>query len=402
MSRVFISYRRDDSADVTGRIYDRLVLRFGADSVFKDVDDIPHGADFRKVLGDAVGRCQVLLAVIGRHWLSIAGRSGVRRLDDPRDFVRLEIEAALRRDIPVIPVLVGDAEMPSDEQLPQPLQELAFRHAIPVRRDPDFHRDVERLLKCLDGWLQNRRKEIVNALGMKLVLVPRGTFWMGDRGSQRQVEVPRDFYIGAFPVTQEQWPTVMGSNPSHFSSGGGGSNKVKGISDADLNQFPVEQVSWERAQEFLKRLNAREQAGGFLYRLPTEAEWEYSCRGAASSQTDCAFDFYLAQPTNDLSSDLANFNGNHPAGNAPKGKSLERTSKVGSYHPNRLGIYDMHGNVWEWCEDPFEAGDSARVIRGGSWGNNGVYCRASYRYWGEPSGRNDAVGLRLVAVPSGE
>jgi formylglycine-generating enzyme required for sulfatase activity len=161
-------------------------------------------------------------------------------------------------------------------------------------------------------------------------------------------------------------------------------------------------VSWEDVQEFLKRLNAREKDSGFLYRLPTEAEWEYSCRGGASSQADCAFDFYFSQPTNDLSSEQANCDGNHPAGNAPKGKYLERTTKVGSYKPNRLGIYDMHGNVWEWCEDQYEAGGSARVIRGGGWRFHAVNCRASLRNRYVPASRSDYLGFRLAAVPSGE
>ena len=103
---IFISYRRQDSGDVTGRIYDRLVQQFGREAIFKDVDSIPLGVDFRISLGDAVGQCNLLLAVIGRRWLSIQNESGARRLDDPRDFVRIEIEAALQRDIPVIPLLV--------------------------------------------------------------------------------------------------------------------------------------------------------------------------------------------------------------------------------------------------------------------------------------------------------
>jgi formylglycine-generating enzyme required for sulfatase activity len=251
-------------------------------------------------------------------------------------------------------------------------------------------------------------REVVNSLGMKLVLVPRGTFWMGDRGSQRQVEIPRDFYVGAHLVTQAQWQAVMGSNHSYFSRSGGGAEKVKGISDGDLKQFPVEQVSWEDVQEFLKRINAHEKDGGFPYRLPTEAEWEYACRGGATSQQDCAFDFYfgdpsrnLSQPTNDLSSGQANFDGNHPARRAPKGKYLERPTKVGSYKPNRLGIYDMHGNVWDWCEDRFEAGAPARVLRGGCWSARGSRCRAADRHGSGPSDRHDYLGFRAAAVPSG-
>jgi uncharacterized protein (TIGR02996 family) len=247
-----------------------------------------------------------------------------------------------------------------------------------------------------------RNRQLTNAVGIKLVLVPRGTFWMGDRGKQRQVEIPHEFYIGAFPVTQGQWYAVMGDNPSWFFRSGLDANNVKDISDADLKQFPVEQVSWEDVQEFLKRLNGREKGTGFLYRLPTEAEWEYSCRGGATSQEECAFDVYFAQPTNDLSSEQANFDGRYPAGNAPEGQCLGRATKVGSYQPNRLGIYDMHGNVWEWCEDHFEAQGSARVVRGGCWSRYGSRCRASYRDGRGPARRVSILGFRLAAVPSGE
>jgi hypothetical protein len=149
-TKVFISYRRDDSGDIAGRLYDCLVRTYGSANVFKDVDSIPLGADFRAELDAAVGRCEVLLALIGRDWLHITGPSGARRLDDPDDFVRLEIEAALRRGIPVIPVLVGGATIPRSERLPAPLQPLVFRHGIELRRDPDFHRDVERLLQRLN------------------------------------------------------------------------------------------------------------------------------------------------------------------------------------------------------------------------------------------------------------
>ena len=152
---IFISYRRQDSGDVTGRIYDRLVQQFGREAIFKDVDSIPPGVDFRRVLDKAVGQCNLLLAVIGREWLSSQNESGARRLDDPRDFVRIEIEAALRRDIPVIPLLVQGAGMPGENDLPPSLQALVFRNAIPIRPDPDFHHDIDRLLKGVELHFKN-------------------------------------------------------------------------------------------------------------------------------------------------------------------------------------------------------------------------------------------------------
>src|SRR5262249_14361976 len=150
------------------------------------------------------------------------------------------------------------------------------------------------------------------------------TFWMSKDGknAQRQVTIKRAFQMAVYLVTQEQWQAVTGNNPSWFSRSGGGKAQVKDIPEDDLKQFPVESVSWNEAQEFLGKLNASQKKSGWLYRLPTEAEWEYACRGAATSKADCSFDFYFDRPTNDLSSTQANFHGDHPAGNAPKGPYL--------------------------------------------------------------------------------
>ncbi len=161
MGRVFLSYRRSDSADVSDRIYAALAERFGHDAIFKDIDSIPLGTDFRKVIDDAVESCDVLLEVIGKDWLEAEGEDGERRLEHPDDFVRLEIEAALRRDIHVIPVLVRDARMPMDGQLPASIDSIRFRSAAKVRPDPDFEHDVDRL-----------SRGIAQILGLKLARRP--------------------------------------------------------------------------------------------------------------------------------------------------------------------------------------------------------------------------------------
>jgi len=153
-ARIFICYRRSDSADVTGRLYDRLVQEFGVFSVFKDVDALPLGVDFRRHLEKAISECGVFLAVIGNDWLSIDTETGVSRLDNSRDVVRMEIEAALRKNIPVIPVLVKGAAMPPEEKLPPALRALAYCHAAAVRHDPDFHQDVNRLVRSLQPRFQ--------------------------------------------------------------------------------------------------------------------------------------------------------------------------------------------------------------------------------------------------------
>jgi uncharacterized protein (TIGR02996 family) len=247
-----------------------------------------------------------------------------------------------------------------------------------------------------------RRRRLTNSLGMEFVLVPRGTFWMGGGGGKpgnKQVEIGQEFYLGVYPVTQAQWQAVMGDNPSWFSRTGGGKDKVKSISDADLERFPVEMVSWDDVQAFVRKLAARDTPPvGWRYRLPTEEEWEYACRGAARSREECAFDFYLGSPTNDLSSTHANFNGNHHAGQAARGPYLDRTTRVGSYQPNRLGLHDLHGNVGEWTDSVW---GEERVRRGGCWRIGGIGCRAALRFPLTPQFRRDYLGFRLALGPSG-
>lgn len=152
-SQIFISYRRSDSADVAGRIYDRLIGRFDKNLIFKDVDSIPLGLDFKEYLDKKVGECDVLLAIIGDRWLDASDGSGERRLNDPTDFVRIEIESALERGIPVIPLLVRGVQMPSEGSLPSSLRKLVYRNGIPIRSDPDFHRDMDRLIKALEKYV---------------------------------------------------------------------------------------------------------------------------------------------------------------------------------------------------------------------------------------------------------
>jgi tetratricopeptide (TPR) repeat protein len=153
MPRIFISYRRVDTLIYAGRIYDRLVDAFGLANVFMDVnnDSIPLGRDFREVLGESVAQCDVLLAVIGKQWLLIKDEDGKRRLDNPDDFVRIEIETALKRkNCLVIPATVDNTSMPSAKDLPDSLKELPYKHAAVVRNDPDFHPDVNKIIREIE------------------------------------------------------------------------------------------------------------------------------------------------------------------------------------------------------------------------------------------------------------
>ena len=263
-------------------------------------------------------------------------------------------------------------------------------------------------------------KEITNSIGMKLRLIPKGKFFR-DNGNDRhtlkllkaqEVEITRPFYIGVYEVTQAQFQQVMGKNPSQFSAGGAGANKVAGL---DTSDFPVDSVSWNDAVEFCGKLSTlpNEKEARRTYALPTEAEWEHACRAGASSPTF----FHWG---NTISSDNANFNGEAPFDNCPKSRLIGRTVKVGSYPPNAWGLYDMSGNVWEWCADWFDyyypyketkdpkgpatspvgvAGVSGtRSQRGGAWNENGYCCLSSARARSRPELGN--AGFRVVVRPA--
>jgi formylglycine-generating enzyme required for sulfatase activity len=235
---------------------------------------------------------------------------------------------------------------------------------------------------------------------MTFVRLPKGRFYMGWDGVHKGVEteIKEDFEIAVHDVTQGQWQAVMGNNPSSFSRKGNRSHVVVHISDEELKLFPVENVTWNDARAFVEKLNEKERGRGYVYRLPTAAEWEYACRGGATSEEECSYHFYFDKPTNDLSSQQANFNGNFPLGTGPKGKYLQRPTRVGAYLPNKLGLYDMHGNVWQWCADVLP-GTSDRLDRGGGWYDQGFACQAALRDEHPPAYLSPARGLRLVRVP---
>ena len=232
-------------------------------------------------------------------------------------------------------------------------------------------------------------KLITNSIGMKLALVPPGAFTMGtakdekgrhaSEGPAHRVRITKPFWMGIYEVTQEEYMRVMASSPSRF----------KAVADQNTKRFPVESVTWDETVDFCKKLSAveAETAAERAYRLPTEAEWEYACRAG----TTTVFSFGDV-----LSSDTANVNGNVPYGDAPRGKYLQRPTVVGSYSPNAFGLYDMHGNVYEWCADWFAKdaystlpekdptgpeNGQYRVIRGGSWRTIPSLCRSGERYY---------------------
>jgi formylglycine-generating enzyme required for sulfatase activity len=248
---------------------------------------------------------------------------------------------------------------------------------------------------------------LADGLGLDIILVTGGEFEMGspedeperspNEGPQHPVTVPT-FCMGRYPITQAQWRFVaalppveqdLDSDPSHF----------KG------DTRPVEQVSWHDAVEFCARLSIYAKR---TYRLPSEAEWEYACRAGKKTP------FYFGPI---LTVEIANYNGNYTYNNSPKGEYREQTTPVDHFGiANAFGLSDMHGNVWEWCQDHWhgnyegapidssawldqDAGESARrVIRGGSWFNNPRYCRSASRDDGYPRETDINIGFRVVCL----
>ena len=219
-------------------------------------------------------------------------------------------------------------------------------------------------------------EDLGNGVKLEMIAIPGGTFWMGSPANeaerddhespQHQVTVP-SFFMGKYPLTQAQYQAIMGYNPSYFIG----------------NNRPVETVSWDHAVTFCRKLSQRT---GKNYRLPSEAEWEYACR--AGTKTPFSFG-------DNITTDLVNYNGNYPYKSAPKGKYRQQTTDVGTFPPNTFGLYDMHGNVWEWCEDDWHenyinapingsawknrSGSNIKLLRGGSWYYFARYCRSALR-----------------------
>jgi formylglycine-generating enzyme required for sulfatase activity len=285
---------------------------------------------------------------------------------------------------------------------------LRLEVALPPNQLPRFRAETVQVDQ--DGKIVKRHiiepeyfTERVNGISIEMVAIPGGRFWMGSpdgeagrysrESPQHEVSVP-DFFLGKFTVTQAQWRAVvqlpqinqsLNADPAYFN----GDNR------------PVEKVSWDDAQEFCARLS---QATGKAYRLPSEAQWEYACR--AGSTTPFAFGATL-------NTDIANYDGNYTYGNGKKGVHREQTVDVGSFPPNAWGLYDMHGNVLEWCEDSWhnnyngaptdgtawiDNSTERKLLRGGSWYHNPGRSRSASRDELSRDSRNVNFGFRVLCV----
>ena len=253
-------------------------------------------------------------------------------------------------------------------------------------------------------------EDLGDGIELDMILIPGGQFLMGSpenelerlgsEGPQHQVNVP-SFFMGKYPITQEQWRVVadwepveleLDVNPAYFKD------------RSDSARRPVERVSWYDAKEFCARLSRKTKRD---YRLPTEAEWEYACRAGTTTP------FHFGET---ISTELANYDGNYTYGRGVKGESRGETTKVEYFQfANAFGLYDMHGNVWEWCEDDWHYSyedaptdgsawlssdaNTTKIIRGGSWNRRPLNCRSAFRSNDNPANRNNyTFGLRVVCA----
>ena len=470
--RVFISYRRDDAKWEAREIYRSLTQVLPRDQVFMDVDSIPPGADFVDVLEGWVDECDILLALIGSGWIdAMDPKAGRRRLENPNDFVRIEVRKALERGIPVVPVLLDGAPIPDADRLPDDLKKLTRRNAEFVEhRTVDS--DVQRLIRRLgltttttspsagpaasfapaapnrldrsaegrikvdaaifhgasDGWFKPGAgktewfQDMPGSPGM--VVVPAGNFQMGSpedepqrerwkagtESPQHSVSIAKPFAVGRYAVTRVQFAAFV-TDTGHKTDGGAyvwkgsewrndpkASWRSPGFKQDDSH--PVVCINWDDAKAYAKWLSEKT---GQSYRLLTEAEWEYAARAGTTTP------FWWGSA---ITPEQANYNGNYDyAGGGSKGEWRQATVPVGSFEANPWGLFNVHGNCVEWCEDVWhdsyidtptngsawiEGGEQdRRVVRGGSWYDDPQFLRSAFRHGSISGFRDISFGFRI-------
>ena len=426
MARIFLSYRRDDAMGYSLLLYDRLNRYFGRGSVFMDVDTIPPGLDFLRVIEREVSACNVLIALIGKQWLAITDALGQRRIAQSDDYVQLEIAIALERGIPVIPVLLRGALMPTADQLPDALKPLARRQAVSLS-DERIDYDLKRLLKAVldvtakSSWLDalaltppstqagahdntlvgGSKTAPLHATRLlfepEIIAVPAGEFLSGDTLC---AAVLPDFWIAHYPVKVGEFRAFLemgGYGERRYWTESGWYWKESLIRrhpdywDDPLwtgnDWLPVIGVSWYEAHAYCAWLAEKT---GLPYRLPSTLEWEKAARGT---------DGRIYPWGRERRQGVCNI----------YGAGISQTSQVGRFSPagdSPYGIADMIGNVAEWCatrwtsraDGPLNddsAGDVPRVQHGGSWCSTTPQ-RAAMRIRGSADFTSNYVGFRVA------
>ena len=466
--KIFINYRRVESLNQAQHLKTLFDGAFGAKRVFLDVRGIDGGENWLQTLERQVAACDAMVVLIGKEWTNLKDEHGNRRLDDPHDKVRFEISQALLRNLPIVPVSIDGAAIPKAAQLPDSLMQLALIQAMPLRGE-SFTQDAAAIIERLRVLLAKLRQHgipmwsagfgflaalaagvaigpmILNQLGLpmlgvrltiaqkerdearreaasanvkirdlearstpaaaagrtiqdcsdcpEMVVVPAGKFMMGSvngNANERpvhEVTIPQPFAAGKYEVTFAEWEACV-------AGGGCTSNKSPADMGWGKGRRPVIDVTWNDAKEYVSWLSRKT---GQSYRLLTEAEWEYAARARSTSAYAWG---------DNIGTGNANCNG------CRSQWDNKQTAPVGSFAPNAFGLYDMHGNVWEWCEDNWHndytgnppadgsvwrgGDDSLRVVRGGSWSSIPRSLRSAFRYGYHPDLRIDFIGFRVA------
>jgi formylglycine-generating enzyme required for sulfatase activity len=413
-----------------------------------DVDAIALGANFVSILSDEVAKCDVLLAVIGPNWIDARDEAGHHRLAREQDYVRVEIAAALQRGIPVIPILLEGTRVPKPEQLPDDLRGLAQRNGLDIRHT-SFHADMDKLVSRLRGNIAAQApgrmkievKKVYGAPdgmfrpgtgktewfkdfgdyndGPEMVVIPAGSFVMGspenepdrdrNEGPQHKVNILHTFAVGRHAVTRAQFAAFVRDAPYKLQGGahvfadqGWKSDRKLSWENPGIRQdddHPVVCVNWDDANAYASWLT---KVTGKPYRLLTEAEREYVARAGSTMP------FWWGAS---ITPTQANYNGAFKYAGGPKGEFREKTVPVGNFPPNPWGLFEVHGNVLEWCEDVWHEnyngaptdgsawldGDARRrVVRGGSWDSSPRSIRSAYRTSRYAEIRASTHGFRIA------
>ena len=368
--KIFISYRRaeDNKSYIVGTIHEKLEKAFRKEDVFRDTYDISGGADWRAVLERELNTCKVMLVIIGPDWASLAYPNGEKRLFDPKDVTRWEVETGLRRSIDdnttVIPVLVTGAAIPRAEELPESLRPLLNKNVIHLRNFPDFDNDVEKLVRDIRRSRGFAEDDIsTEYFEPKTIYIAEGAFWMGSEAGEGipSHETPRhevtlpSYRIGKYPVTNTQYEVFIHETGRLAPQGRGWEGlRVK----EGLENCPVTGVKWHEALAYCEWLSGKT---GRKYILPNEAQWEKGCRGGGEGRYPWGDEFDPTR-TNLGSSQIAHADA-YPA-------------------QNDYGLCDLVGNVRQWTAT--------------LWGKKLIAPDPGYAYPWRADHRNDLNASRQI------
>lgn len=396
MPGIFVSYRQADTSATATILYDRLVERFGRDAVFRDSKTLIPGQEYKKTIQESIIQATIFLELIGPQWLDITDEQGRRRLDNPEDIVRIEIETALDHKIPIIPVFVNLTTPPPPARLPGAIARLPEFHGVFLHQDA-FDDGLNQLIQAMNTWIreegfQERVYQGTKYIVQQTMVIPGGLFIMGnDQGAenerpQHQFSLP-DFRLARCAVTVLEYQRFLAAAQHPAPS----NNGIYWSEQMLTPYAPIVNLTWLDAVAYavwLRRIS------GQAWRLPTEAEWEKAARST---------DGRLYPWGNEFADSRCVTSQRHLAGPLPVSRAA---AKPGA---SEQGVLDLAGNVWEWTASlsvpyPYQPGGNRedatnpgnRIKRGGSWHDGPEDARTTRRLPADPRLANAYTGFRLA------